>query len=554
LDVLKLGLNFTPTPLYPNKTLFIKESIENLRRFHIKSFFQHRNEPINNKNTVQLRPKSHWWPPITDTNLNNKSQEFFDSIIKTPVTKLHNNIPTHLKEAINQLKNNQSIIIKPADKGCATVILDKSQYKNEVLRQLNNKDYYAVIDMSFKQNNINKIKHIASELLTSGFICKKEYEFLTQPTNPERSRPFYILPKIHKDRHKWTTPNCPEGRPIISDCGSETFNSARFLNQILLPLANKHPSFVKDTPDFLAKIKNIILPDFCILVTADVSSLYTNLELDVCLENTLLRLLQSKYHPLHASLLVDLLNVNLKYNDFTFDGRIYNQTCGVAMGKSFAPSLANICLINFDNTASNNFNIKPLCWYRYIDDIFFVWPAPLHKLKEFENWVNTLMPKIKLSFSADPYQAIFLDTTIKRCGRRLVSDIYFKPTNKLQLLHKRSFHPQHCFTGIIKSQLLRYKRICTTNTAYIRACNKLKTSVRKQGYTNKDFKNCKKATPHRPLPPTTNNQFALIYKFNPLSRIGVTKFRRIFANQDTKILAAYSKGDSIKDILVRSHF
>ena len=50
-----------------------------------------------------------------------------------------------------------------------------------------------------------------------------------------------------------------------------------------------------------------------------------------------------------------LLELNLFNYDFSFNGDLYLQTKGVAMGKSFAPSLANIFLIPFDHFACNNF-------------------------------------------------------------------------------------------------------------------------------------------------------------------------------------------------------
>ena len=38
--------------------------------------------------------------------------------------------------------------------------------------------------------------------------------------------------------------------------------------------------------------------------------------------------------------------------------------------------------------------------------------------------------------------------------------VYFKPTDTLELLHKKSHHPDHTFKGLIKSQIHRYVRIC----------------------------------------------------------------------------------------------
>ena len=80
-----------------------------------------------------------------------------------------------------------------------------------------------------------------------------------------RSRPgrFYLLPKIHKN----VLP--PPGRPIISAIGSPTEKISEFLD-----------SFVKDTRHFLyILIKLGPLPQDIILVTLDVTSIYTNVPL-----------------------------------------------------------------------------------------------------------------------------------------------------------------------------------------------------------------------------------------------------------------------------------
>jgi len=46
-------------------------------------------------------------------------------------------------------------------------------------------------------------------------------------------------------------------------------------------------------------------------------------------------------------------------NEFKFDNQIFLQIFGTAIGKSFAPNLANLYLIDLDNQAMNGFRIKP---------------------------------------------------------------------------------------------------------------------------------------------------------------------------------------------------
>jgi len=51
--------------------------------------------------------------------------------------------PAHQINTLQSLRTNPDIIIKPTDKGEATVILTRQLYEAEVLRQLNNTQYYT---------------------------------------------------------------------------------------------------------------------------------------------------------------------------------------------------------------------------------------------------------------------------------------------------------------------------------------------------------------------------------------------------------------------------
>ena len=98
-----------------------------------------------------------------------------------------------------------------------------------------------------------------------GLINDKTRQYLIQ-TDVKPGR-FYKLPKIHK-------PGNP-GRP---NCFHPTERISQFVDYHLQPLVHKLPSFVKDTNDFLNKLLTIgNLPSDSMLVTLDVSSLYTNI-------------------------------------------------------------------------------------------------------------------------------------------------------------------------------------------------------------------------------------------------------------------------------------
>ena len=78
---------------------------------------------------------------------------------------------------------------------------------------------------------------------------------------------------------------------------------------------------------------------------------------------------------------MQLLEITLKNNDFTFNGEFFLQTRGCAMGKCYSPSLADIYMEDFDFHAMHSFRIKPELYFRFWDDIFFVWTGNLAELK-----------------------------------------------------------------------------------------------------------------------------------------------------------------------------
>ena len=52
------------------------------------------------------------------------------------------------------------------------------------------------------------------------------------------------------------------------------------------------------------------------------------------------------------------------------------------MGKRWAPGLANLYLFDFDKAAKNNLMIKPRLLFRFLDDIFGLWPREINSLKQ----------------------------------------------------------------------------------------------------------------------------------------------------------------------------
>ena len=65
---------------------------------------------------------------------------------------------------------------------------------------------------------------------------------------------------------------------------------------------------------------------------------------------------------------------------------------------------------------------------------------------------------------------------------QLDTKVFFKPTDSHALLHYTSFHPKHTFRGIVKSQLIRYKQICSRPEDCIVATRTLFRALKNRGY------------------------------------------------------------------------
>ena len=87
--------------------------------------------------------------------------------------------------------------------------------------------------------------------------------------NPPRIPVFYTLTKTHK-------PN-PVGRPIISGCDSPTERISSFVDYLLQAIAKVQESYLKDTTDFLNFIEKTKVVKDTMLVSMDVTILYTNI-------------------------------------------------------------------------------------------------------------------------------------------------------------------------------------------------------------------------------------------------------------------------------------
>ena len=182
------------------------------------------------------------------------------------------NMSYRQRSVVRALRNDSNIVIVPADKGKATVVMDRMDYDTKMSAILQD-DQYRPLPRDPTVKVENKIVDTLKRLRNEGHLDHELYDFLT----PRYSTPpqMYGLPKIHKE----DTPM----RPIVSTINSPTYKLAKELARILTPLAGNTAYTVKNSTAFVERIRGVQTTPQDTLVSFDVKSLFTQVPVEAAL-------------------------------------------------------------------------------------------------------------------------------------------------------------------------------------------------------------------------------------------------------------------------------
>ena len=349
--------------------------------------------------------------------------------------------------------------------------MSKQDKIREGQTQLDDRTNYQPLETAMVKETQKRVQNIIGELHREKHIDDMTKKWLSETPNPPRIPVFYTLTKIHKPT--------PVGRPIISGCDGPTERISSFVDHILQPIAKTQKSYLKDTTDFINFIERTKVPENTILVSMDVTSLYTNIPQEEGI-NTVCKTYEAFYQkntPIPTHSLREMLKLILQENSFHFYGRDYLQTHGTAMGTKMAVAFANIFMSAVETEIINKSKTKPLRWKRYIDDVFSLWDAKREEIDQFILEANRHHPTIKFTAEISEKEINFLDTTIfkgERFFKNSVLDVctHFKPTEQAPSVRK----------GFIKGEALRLLRTNSSEKLYEDNIKKFKTRLRERGY------------------------------------------------------------------------
>ncbi|BHF83737.1 hypothetical protein SprV_0902688300 [Sparganum proliferum] len=372
--------------------------------------------------------------------------------------RLRRTIPSAEVKAIRELKSDEEIVIVPADKGRATVVLDKSEYVAKAQQLLNDNQSYKVIDSDPMKALVGKINKSLNQMRNEKAISEKDWRQM-KPQDAALAR-FYGLQKIHK-------PNVPL-RPIVALKGTPTYGLAKWLAKHLKKMTDGSEHTAVSSTHFLERLKGVIIAPDEIMVSFDVVSLFTSIPKELAMrvvDDLLKRRYDEEGKPFKRRHAMELLDYCLR-TYFTFNGQIYEQIQGAPMGSPISGYLAEAVLQELETRVFQTY--KPKFWMRYVDDTFVI----LHRdaKDNFKRELDSVFPQIQFTMEEETNGVLsFLDAQVSRQeDGTLQTGVFRKATDTEKILHYNSNHPLSHKRSCVRTLFHRIHTHCSTEAEKLR--------------------------------------------------------------------------------------
>ena len=425
-------------------------------------------------------PNPEWRPPraspLIEENLADLEARLTAAFPEDSSERLVSNVPLSERHALRDLKQRDDIVVKPADKNLGLTLMGRDWYMHECYRQLGDAATYKEMETfdfdAIRYKTFGLLVRLRKKTLPSN-----EAAWLFAETNKCKTLPkFYIMPKLHKVPVK--------GRPIVASCGWLTTPLSQWCSHRLNAIVARLPTVLKDTGDLIARLRAVRLPPNAeiMMSTIDVESLYTSIPV----EDAMRALHEMLFDALDYDVYQDLMSAVrfvLDNNYISFDGKVFKQIKGLAMGTPLAPPMANIFMAWLEEKLFAKYPyIYPRLYLRFLDDIFVLQIKGCIPYELLLRYMGAMHRQIKLTCESSCSEIAMLDLVIYREGTCLLHRVHQKALNKYLYISPRSCHPPHVLRGFIRTELIRYARNSSTNSAFLRICRAFSSRLRERGF------------------------------------------------------------------------
>ena len=274
---------------------------------------------------------------------------------------------------------------------------------------------------------------------------------LYQQIKPRGSQParLYGLAKVHK--------NDVPVRPVLSMPGSAYHKIALKVTEWLSVV--EECKINSSTQTVCKTLESVQLDDDEVIISFDVSSLYTNVPVNEAIEVCSDFLYSGRYEipPVSKATFKKLLELSTcNVLMLTHDG-YYRQRDGLAMGSPPAPPLANGWLFSYDPRIRDDAKL----FSRYMDDI--IRSIAKSKIEAKLQEINSMHPSLKFTIEVEQDRELpFLDMKIIRKDCRLASKWYTKPTDTGLVMNFHALAPLKYKRAVVTGFVHRIFRSCSS--------------------------------------------------------------------------------------------
>ena len=252
-------------------------------------------------------------------------------------------------------------------------------------------------------------------------------------------------------------------RPIVSFCGSPTYQLSKHLAKTLKPLTDSSDHKLQSIENFIDAIKTLQIPNNHRLVSFEVKLLFTSIPLQLALDCTGTLLKQTADDtllPLPNDKIMDLLKLCLESTFFQYNRRHYKQLHGTAMGSPVSVVVAEIVMLQHtEKRALATYHQTLHFWFHYVDDtITILQTDDIDVFHGHLNWQNS--DEQFTRELEDNGKIPFLDCLVSRNDTRLKTTVYRKPMHTDRLLDQSSDNPTSHRATMVRTLTRRTQSIC----------------------------------------------------------------------------------------------
>ena len=228
------------------------------------------------------------------------------------------------------------------------------------------------------------------------------------------------------------------------------------------------------------------------LVSYDVVSLFTSVPVDETISIVVEKAFKDDWFNRTYNLnmskvgLTKLLEVATKNQLFQFDGDLYIQTNGVAMGSPLGPLMANSFLCYIEEKLESTSQL-PSFYKRYVDDTLVI-GEDLNKLTALLNTLNEAHESLSFTMEVAQNGRIpFLGMMITKVGKKLQTEVYRKPTDKGLYTHYQSHIDVKYKRTLVRTMLHRAYMLSSSWIQFQDECERLRGIFSKLCYPTNLF-------------------------------------------------------------------